>query len=208
MEPSIYENGVVVNWLRDHRSLLVAIGIEAAQAQHTKDEANALKRWAYGRSTLLEIGVADGASAAVLLSAMRAGGDLWLVDPFHLSRNPFFNTGRWAARRTVAAQHKNPQVDVYFVEEYSEIAAKKWRSPLEFVFIDGDHSYDSVLADWNAWSPFVVPSGVVAFHDAIRAAGHPDGPARVVDDLFRKEAIPGWTIVEEVDTLAVVRRSE
>ena len=139
---------------------------------------------------------------------MRTGGDLWLVDPFHLSRNPFFNTGRWAARRTLAAQHKNHEVNVYFVEKYSETAAKEWRSPLEFLFIDGDHSYDSVLADWNAWSPFVVPSGVVAFHDAIRAAGHPDGPARVVDDLFRKEAIPGWTIVEEVDTLAVVRRSE
>lgn len=36
---------------------------------------------------------------------------------------------------------------------------------LAFVYIDGDHSYEGVLADINAWYPKVVKGGVMAFHD-------------------------------------------
>lgn len=36
---------------------------------------------------------------------------------------------------------------------------------LDFLFIDGDHSYEGVKSDFDFYSPFVRSGGVVAFHD-------------------------------------------
>lgn len=36
---------------------------------------------------------------------------------------------------------------------------------LDFVFIDGDHTYEGVKADFNLYSPFVKKGGMIAFHD-------------------------------------------
>jgi predicted O-methyltransferase YrrM len=43
------------------------------------------------------------------------------------------------------------------------LAAK--RGTIDFIFIDGDHSYDACKADILAWSPFMKRGGVIAFHD-------------------------------------------
>jgi predicted O-methyltransferase YrrM len=151
----------------------------------------------------VEIGVAEGASAALLRRAMAPDGCLWLVDPFHLSRNPLFNTGFVAARRTVGRVNRG---EVKFVVASSLEAAQSWREHLDFVFIDADHGYQSVMADWRAWSPYVDPGGLVVFHDAIRKPRHPEGPAAAVDALFRVGRREGWKVVDEIDTLVVVER--
>jgi predicted O-methyltransferase YrrM len=39
------------------------------------------------------------------------------------------------------------------------------RGTIDFIFIDGDHSYDACKADIQAWAPFVKRGGVIAFHD-------------------------------------------
>ena len=39
------------------------------------------------------------------------------------------------------------------------------RGAIDFIFIDGDHSYDACKADILAWTPFVKRDGVIAFHD-------------------------------------------
>jgi len=44
-------------------------------------------------------------------------------------------------------------------------AAKKWKGKIDFLFIDGDHFYDSVKKDFNAWFPYLSSNGVLAFHD-------------------------------------------
>jgi predicted O-methyltransferase YrrM len=38
-------------------------------------------------------------------------------------------------------------------------------STIDFLFIDGDHSYGGVSADFNTYSPLVRSGGLVAFHD-------------------------------------------
>lgn len=51
-----------------------------------------------------------------------------------------------------------------------QLAAK--RGTIDLVFIDGDHSYEACQADIAAWSPFLKPGGVIAFHDfGSRASG-------------------------------------
>lgn len=39
------------------------------------------------------------------------------------------------------------------------------RGRVDFIFIDGDHSYDACKADIEAWAPMVRKGGVMAFHD-------------------------------------------
>ncbi len=41
------------------------------------------------------------------------------------------------------------------------------RRPIDFLFIDGDHSYDGVKQDWLTYSPLVRDGGLVAFHDIV-----------------------------------------
>ena len=38
---------------------------------------------------------------------------------------------------------------------------------LDFLFIDGDHSYAGVRADWEIYSPLLRQNGIIAFHDIV-----------------------------------------
>jgi len=42
--------------------------------------------------------------------------------------------------------------------------------PLDFLFIDGDHSYEGVARDFELYSPLVRPGGLIAFHDIVPLA--------------------------------------
>ena len=37
--------------------------------------------------------------------------------------------------------------------------------PIDFLFIDAEHTYESAKRDWELWSPCVRPGGLVMFHD-------------------------------------------
>jgi predicted O-methyltransferase YrrM len=37
--------------------------------------------------------------------------------------------------------------------------------PIDFLFIDGDHTYDGVKNDYQMYSPLVRPGGLIVFHD-------------------------------------------
>lgn len=39
--------------------------------------------------------------------------------------------------------------------------------PVDFLFIDGDHSYDGVRQDFNMYAPMVKAGGLIAFHDIV-----------------------------------------
>lgn len=41
----------------------------------------------------------------------------------------------------------------------------RFAGPVDFLFIDGDHSYEGVKADWENYSPLVAEGGLIAFHD-------------------------------------------
>lgn len=47
----------------------------------------------------------------------------------------------------------------------SQVAARDWATPLGLVFIDGGHSYDTVLTDYQCWYSYLLPEGFLAFHD-------------------------------------------
>ena len=183
------------------------IGMRAPLAQHTRAEHEVLMRYAKNARAIVEIGVAEGASAVGLHQAMPADGILYLVDPFHLSRVPVLNFEKRAAKRVVNASGKAQTV---WIEEFSQDAVKTWKDSIDFLLIDGDHQEKAVERDWREWSPFVREDGIVAFHDARLFPGgwpSPDyGPVRFIDRIFRGDSVLPWEIIEEVDSLVFVSR--
>jgi predicted O-methyltransferase YrrM len=182
-------------------------GLRPPIAQHTLAEHEALMRYSCGVSCAVEIGVAEGASAAALREAMPRDGMLYLVDPFHLSRIRVLNFLKRAARRAV---YSTGNGRVIWIESFSYDAVREWRLPIDFLLIDGDHHEQAVERDWHDWSPFVTAGGVVVFHDArLFPSGwtSPDyGPVRFVDRVFRQGSVTPWSIIDEVDSLVFVSR--
>ncbi len=182
-------------------------GLRPPIAQHTLAEHQAMEKFARGCTSLVEIGVAEGASAVALSTTMDPHGTLYLVDPFHLSRVRVLNFLRRAARRAVSV---SGGANLVWIEDFSHNAVREWSHPIDFLLIDGDHRESVVEQDWNDWSPHVVENGTVVFHDArVFQNGwtSPDyGPVRFVDRMFRGNPSSPWAIIEEVDSLVVVRR--
>jgi Methyltransferase domain len=183
-------------------------GFRPPLAQHTLVEHEALVRHSRHASTVVEIGVAEGASAAGLREAMNPQGTLYLIDPFHLSRIPALNFLKRVAQRVVESSGSARTV---WVEAFSHDVVHSWELPIDFLLIDGDHREDAVERDWLEWSPFVNQDGVVAFHDArLFPSGWstPDyGPVRFINRFFRQgSGAAAWSIIEEVDSVVFVSR--
>jgi predicted O-methyltransferase YrrM len=47
----------------------------------------------------------------------------------------------------------------------SAVAARLWATPLSLVFIDGGHSYEAALTDYECWSRHIMPEGYLLIHD-------------------------------------------
>jgi predicted O-methyltransferase YrrM len=79
--------------------------------------------------------------------------------------------------------------------------------PVDFVFIDGDHTYEGLQEDWVAWSELVQAGGIIALHDS---RSTPDrnleqaGSARFTRDVILNDC--RFETVETVDSLTVLRR--
>lgn len=63
-------------------------------------------------------------------------------------------------------------------------AARSWPEDrkIGLLFIDASHDYADVRRDFEYWSPFLAPGGLIAFHDMHSWPG----PTRLVSEL------PGW----------------
>jgi predicted O-methyltransferase YrrM len=206
------KSSTALNYGAKHFSMLrhpacAWLGLRPALAQHTALEHAAFTRWATGRESLVEIGVAEGVSALALREGMTEHGTLYLIDPFHLSRNPTLNFTKRAARRVVGTHLRGK---VVWIEKFSQDAVRTWKEPIDLLLIDGDHAEAAVERDWNDWSRFVKPGGVAIFHDARLFEGgwttSDYGPVKLVNRLFRNGNNLEWSIAEETHSLFILQR--
>lgn len=205
---------VVPNRVRDDvrlRALAVGLGVIPPRAMHSVEEAELLVSLARAARTIVEIGVYEGGSAVEIARHMPSDGELHLIDPFGKQPGALprdWAATEWATKRTVGRAAKGGPT-VTWHAEYSQDAAVGWTTPIDLLFIDGDHLEPGVRRDWEDWHGHVVAGGHVAFHDSRldkpNGRGLP-GPTAVVDALFHDGSVPGWSVVHEVDRTTVVRR--
>ena len=117
----------------------------------------------------VEIGTARGWSACHIGLALRENikGRLYAIDPHSdTAWNDVGSRGESslpALRQKLRRMRLDDYVEIVRME--SRAAAVGWKKPIDLLFIDGDHSYAGVKADWELFSPHLSRFGVAVFHD-------------------------------------------
>jgi len=187
--------------------LLWALKLAKAETQTSENERATLARHVAGKKRVVEIGVWHGVTTKVLRNAMAPDGVLLGVDPYPKGRFGF-SVQSVIAHREIARVTNGT---IVWQRSTGVQAARLYAAgngpPPDFIFIDGEHSYEGLRGDWEAWSPLVAPQGIIALHDSCSSLERNiEGAGSVV---FTRETIlpdPRFRLVETVDTLTVMRR--
>lgn len=130
-------------------------------------ELDFIAKYAAGRKNLVELGVAYGGTSQRLRAEMAEDGLLTLVDAF-VPAPIYWNTEKLPQPTYEAANEAINVVrngEVRWLRERSDRASEGHLGGVDFLLIDADHTFEAVMADWNAWKDKVVHGGVVLFHD-------------------------------------------
>jgi predicted O-methyltransferase YrrM len=144
-----------------------------------------------------EIGVAEGIYSKVLCEQV-LGLKLYCVD---LWDTYYRDTTKLKDRlmQEEALRRAHEKLDIYgatFIRKPSMEAVNEFRDgSLDFVYIDGDHSFDFVMMDLILWSRKVRPGGIVAGHDAYRFRGA--GVVDAVSVYTHCHQINEWFVCDE-----------
>jgi predicted O-methyltransferase YrrM len=177
------------------------LGLVPADTQTTVAEQACLARRAAGRRSVVEIGVMHGATTALLRSVMASDGVVTGIDR-HLPGRLFVSFERLVAKREVDRHRRGRAI---LLREWSHEAARRWRTPIDFLFIDGDHSWTGVERDWRDWTPHVMPGGLVALHDSRPMLDRePLESVRFTIEIVRHDS--RFAVVDEVNSLTVLER--
>jgi predicted O-methyltransferase YrrM len=167
-------------------------------------ERECLARNSQGKERLVEIGVFHGVNTRAMRGGMTENGVIIAIDPFR--RSIFGWRGYGCARKIAHAEVvRAKRGTVIWVENTGKDAvneeAVKRHLPVDFIFIDGDHSWEGLQGDWESWRGHVRLGGVVALHDVRNTFC---GAQKFTEKVILRDA--EFQTVEEVDSLLVVKR--
>lgn len=139
----------------------------------------------------LEIGTANGGTLYTWSRFLTSISDIISLD---LPDGRF--GGGYPKRKQSIYRQFSAETDMHFVRanSHSEETFNRVESLIEenlngdsvdFLFIDGDHTYDGVKADFEMYSDLVAKNGIIALHDIVH---HPDDED-VVNELRQSEDI-------------------
>jgi predicted O-methyltransferase YrrM len=133
-----------------------------------------------GDGTGVEIGSYCGKSTVLLgAAAQQTGGLLYTIDHHHGSEEhqPGWEyhdtsmvdplTGRFDTLPTLRHTLDAAELDdnVVAVVGKSALVARTWRTPLQFLFIDGGHTDEAAQKDFDGWAKWVAVGGALVIHD-------------------------------------------
>jgi predicted O-methyltransferase YrrM len=149
---------------------------------------------------VLEIGTAGGGTLFLFAQAAASDATLISIDladrlfggGYHVSRKVLytgFARGRQRIELVRASSH-----DPRTREAVERILGGR---PVDFLFIDGDHTYEGVRQDYLDYRELVRPGGLIAFHDIVPCPSRPESVGGVPDFWRELEAEGGtWTFVD------------
>jgi predicted O-methyltransferase YrrM len=163
-----------------------------------------LGRSCVGKGVIVEIGSWKGKSTIWLGKGSEAGHGIavWAIDPHTGSPEHHELFGDVRTFDEFKANIATAGVDrlVVPIVSSSQQAAERFEKPVELIFIDGAHDYESARADFDAWYPKLVEGGVMAFHDTTAW----EGVRRIVLERMCKSRSFG--IVHLVGSIAYARK--
>jgi len=167
----------------------------------------------------LEIGSYCGKSTLYLGTACQTnGGVLFSIDHHRGSEEqqpgqPYFDPSLFDPeacrmdsfrefRKTL--QKAGLEDTVVAIVSRSDVAARRWATPLSLVFIDGGHTTEAVSADYTGWAPHVMPGGYLLIHDIFE---DPAEGGRAPYEIYHLALSSGqFDPLPMIRTLGVLRR--
>lgn len=165
-------------------------------------EMEQIKRLARGKLKLAEIGVARGATSAVLLLSAAPEATAYFIDPFDPTFDMEGHTPNLEEAQARIESAKQPSQKAYICPKISSEAAEilKDENNFDFIFIDANHDAPHPSNDWAIWSPKCAVGAILCFHDAQNKF-----PA-VLEAVKTAKADPKWEFVSQTRSLAVFRK--
>jgi cephalosporin hydroxylase len=126
------------------------------------------------RQTYMEIGVAAGGTFA-LMSTLFPGTKIGIDKPIPIGddRDGSGQTilfDQIAKRDVLIKKHCGDNIHLFSLDSHDDATLSEAEKALtgkavDFLFIDGDHTYAGVKKDYQMYSPLVRKGGIIAFHD-------------------------------------------
>jgi predicted O-methyltransferase YrrM len=180
------------------------LGMAAADHWMMPEESACLLGHAAGKKRLAEIGVWEGGTTRRLRGVMAPDATLVAIDPYPPGRSGL-NYQKFIAAAEVAAVRNGTVVWLRQTGAEAARAPGVLAAPFDFVFVDGNHTYEGLRQDWEGWSPLIEPGGIIALHDSLLPEGKVDaGSVRYSNEVVVHD--PRFGVVDEVFTLRVLRR--
>ena len=126
---------------------------------------------------IVEIGSFKGKSSGFLAAGLKSNARLTCVDTWCNDAMPYDK-----AADCMPEFLKNMQAYLGCIavrRGHSMDIARSWSQPIDLLFIDGDHSYESCSSDLTSWFPHLRRGGWIAFHDC-----EEDGVARAILEFY------------------------
>lgn len=185
--------------------LRVAMGISEGFTQTTKSEQLCLVKYAKGADCAVEIGVFHGVNTISIGHVLSSRGIIYGVDPFFNGRLGI----SWNKLITISNIRRHKLAGkVQLVEEFSYNAIGFIKEHPDFIFIDGDHSWEGLHKDWTLYSQLLKPGGIIALHDTA-VPPHQSWKVHMDSVRYFSEVISinsNFTVIETVDSLNILKK--
>jgi len=105
---------------------------------------------------VVEIGTGKGVSIARLLLGLTLHTDVLV---YTIDLKECIGAGEHIEKCQI------PNWRYKFLVGDSVAIGKEWNESLDMLYLDGNHSYEGVIADIEAWYPYLKAGGILSFHD-------------------------------------------
>tara|TARA_Y100000114_G_C11759776_1_gene328880 strand:+ start:1130 stop:1873 length:744 start_codon:yes stop_codon:yes gene_type:complete len=118
---------------------------------------------------VLEIGVANGSNSMRIFDSLKPG-IMYLVDPWVSQNNRAADRGSNQDQHSSALKEAKERFFIYsnviFMKAYAEQVVNDFPDEyFDFIYVDGDHSYEGCKKDLFMWYPKVKFGGFLGGHD-------------------------------------------
>lgn len=179
--------------------------MDKPNTQTSEKERDLISKYAKDKESVIEIGVYEGVNTVTIAKAIKNEGKLYGIDPFFKGK-----VGVSYSKLIAMVQLARKQVSekVVLIEKLSFDAADNVPENVDFIFIDGDHSYEGIKKDWEIYSRKIVPGGYALLHDTLVPTWDQDrallGSVKYYADVISKDE--RFELVESVDSTTALKK--